>query len=42
MCLAEEFGQWGGGGAFKGGGVGEDEFILNRLRDDSAFYRGLN
>lgn len=33
MCLAEEFGQWGGNE--------EDEFILNRLRDDSPFYRAL-
>ena len=33
MCLAEEFGQWGGDE--------EDEFILNRLRDDSPFYRAL-
>lgn len=42
MCLAEEFGQWGvGGGAFKGGGDEEDEFILNTLRDDSHFYRAL-
>lgn len=42
MCLAEEFGQWGvGGGAFKRGGDEEDEFILNRLRDDSHFYRAL-
>lgn len=36
ICQAAEFGQWCGGGASKGGGGEEDEFILDRLRDDPS------